>query len=182
MRLLIYQIPKKNNLTWKVNNMSKLGTISWKDFDITYTSGTFNIEAKGESTVLDQYEFTDFMQRQGEKLADIDFMIGTLTEDSKIAELRKYAGSDYLRFETGATINAYIDDLDLTSSQVVIDIKNSTLSSDEKVDKIKEIARELATEKIQELTDAVPGITVSYGSVEQDLDNMNWDDILIDEA
>ena len=161
--------------------MDKVGTISWKDLEITYTSGTFNIEAKGEATVLDQYEFTDFMQRQGEKLVDVEFMIGTLTEASKIAELRKYAGSAYLRFETGATINAYVDDLDLTSSQAVIDIKNSELPSDEKVNKIKEIARELATTKIQELTGAIPGITVSYGSVEQDLDNMNWDAILIDE-
>ena len=161
--------------------MDKIGAISWKDLEITYTSGTFNIKAKGESIVLDQYEFTDFMQRQGEKLADVEFMIGTLTEASKIAELRKYAGSDYLRFETGATINAYVDDLDLTSNQSVIDIKNSELSSDEKVNKIKEIAREIATEKIRELTDAIPGVTVSYGSVEQDIDNMNWDDVLIDE-
>ena len=162
--------------------MDKIGTISWKDLEITYTSGTFNIEAKGKSTVLDQYEFTDFMQRQGEKLTDIEFMIGTLTEASKIATLRKYAGSDYLRFETGATINAYVDDLDLATNQSVIDIKNSELSPDDKVGKIKEIARELATEKIQELTDAIPGVTVSYGSVEQDIDNMNWDDILIDEG
>ena len=28
--------------------MDKVGTISWKDLEITYTSGTFNIEAKGE--------------------------------------------------------------------------------------------------------------------------------------
>jgi len=162
--------------------MSKLGTISWKDLDITYTSGTFNIEAKGESTVFDQYEFTDFMQRQGEKLADIEFMIGTLIEASKMANLRKYAGSDYLRFETGATIHTYIDDLDLTSNQAVIDIKKSDLSSDEKLAQIKEVARAIATEKLQELSDAVPGITVAYGSVDQDIDNMNWDAILAEDG
>jgi len=161
--------------------MDKIGAISWKDLEITYTAGTFNIEAKGESTVLDQYEFTDFMQHQGENLVDVTAMIGTLIEASKIADLRKYAGSDYLRFETGATLHVYVDDLDLTNNQAVIDIKKSDLPSDEKLSQIKEIARAIATDKLQELADAVPGVSVAYGSVDQDIDNMNWDDILIDE-
>ena len=131
------------------------------------------------------YEVSGISKRRvGQKLMEEGIMqkIGQeLKEEDKIALLMKYAGNDYLRFETGATLHAYVDALDLTSNQAVIDIKKSELSPDDKVIQIKEIARAVAIEKLQELTDAVPGISITYGSVDQDIDNMNWDEILIDE-
>ena len=138
-----------------------------------------------EVTDIQLYEVSGASRKRiGQKLTKEGTMgkVGEeLKEAEKVALLMKYAGNDYLRFEAGATLHAYVDGLDLTSNQAVIDIRKSELSPDDKVLHIKEVAKAAAIEKLQELADAVPGVSITYGSVDQDIDNMNWDEILIDE-
>ena len=164
-----------------VINMKKVGYISWNTSKIKYVDGTFHIESEDETFILDEYEFTQHMQQHGENIHDIKDMIDMLKEENKAASLRKYAANDYLRFETGASIQIYIDNIDLSIKPEIEEIKKSKLSLDDKVIAVKKIALVEATEKLEEFITEASGITVSYGDLELNIDNMNWDELLAEE-
>ena len=104
-----------------------------------------------------------------------------LKEEYKSAALRKYATGDYLRFETGASIQIYVDDIDLAIKPEIEEIKKSDLSLDDKVAAVKKVALAEATDKLEELIAETSGITISYGDLELNMDNMNWDELLTEE-
>lgn len=171
---------KKSNLGM-VTNMEKAGYISWNDSQIKYIDGTFSIETDGKFTVLDEYEFIEYMEQHGENTHDIKDMVDMLKEEYKSVALRKYAAGDYLRFETGASIQIYVDDIDLAIKPEIEEIKKSDLSLDDKVVAVKKVALAEATAKLEELIAETSGITISYGDLELNMDNMDWYELLTPE-
>ena len=160
--------------------MKKVSYIQWNSLQIKYTDGTFNIDDDGKFTILDEYEFIDYMQQHGENIHDIREMITMLKEESKAANLSKYAGNDYLRFEAGGALRISIDKLDLVILPEIEKLRNSEGAVETKIAKAREIALAAATEKVAELLD-IPGVSISFGSLELSDEDMDWDDLLTPE-
>ena len=164
-----------------VTTMEKAAYLSWNNTQIQYIDGTFAIEAGGAFTTLDEYEFTAYAQQQGEELPVIKDMLSNIKEEVKSVALRKYAANDYLRFTSTARVSIYVSDTDLLVKPEIEALKNSDMSLDDKVAKAKQIAMADAMEQLDDTNDILGGVSISFDSLEADIDNMNWDELLIPE-
>ena len=139
------------------------------------------LEDVPEVTDIQLYEVAGASKKRiGQKLTEEGIMEQTGQEADKIALLMKYAGNDYLRFDAGGTLRISVDKLDLVILPEIEKLRNSEGAVETKIAKAKEIALIAATEKVAELLD-IPGISISFGSLELSDENMDWDDILTPE-
>ncbi len=141
------------------------------------------LEGVPEVTDIQLYEVAGASKKRiGQKLTEgIMGKIGQeLEEEEKIALLMKYAGNDYIQFDAGGTLRISLDKLDLTILPEIDKLKSSEGAVEAKIAKAKEIALAAATEKLSELLD-IPGVSISFGSLELSDENMDWDDLLTPE-